>query len=49
LGSAAIHAGVDAGIYVDIDGQERPNRGRYDIGADEWYGICLPLALREDL
>jgi hypothetical protein len=35
LGSAAIDAGVDAGVTSDMDGQPRPIGGGYDIGADE--------------
>jgi hypothetical protein len=35
-GSAAIDAGVDAGVYVDIDGEERPYGAEFDLGADEW-------------
>ncbi len=33
--SAAVDAGVDAGISIDIDGQPRPQGDGYDIGADE--------------
>jgi len=40
-GSAAIDAGVDAGVTLDIDGQVRPWGAGYDIGADE-YGSVLP-------
>jgi hypothetical protein len=36
-GSAAIDAGLDAGITTDIDGQWRPHGTGYDIGADEAY------------
>ena len=46
-GSAAIDAGVDAGMTTDIDGDTRPQGAGYDIGADElrqWY-IYLPLVL----
>ena len=35
-GSAAIDVGVDAGVTTDIDGDSRPQRGGYDIGADEY-------------
>jgi parallel beta-helix repeat protein len=50
-GSAAIDAGVDAGVTIDIDGESRPwpSDGDYDIGADEsgpWHAIYLPLTLR---
>ncbi|MEA3345441.1 MAG: NosD domain-containing protein [Chloroflexota bacterium] len=36
--SAAIDAGVDAGVTMDIDGQPRPIPlgGGFDLGADEW-------------
>ena len=46
--SAAINAGVDAGVSVDIDGQARPNQ-LVDLGADEYWPpagqshIYLPL------
>jgi hypothetical protein len=40
-GSAAIDAGVDAGVTLDIDGQVRPWGAGYDIGADE-YGSVPP-------
>ncbi len=43
LGSAAIDAGVDAGVTTDIDGDPRPLGGGYDIGADEFYGIGVYL------
>ncbi len=35
--SAAVDAGVDAGVTTDIDGQSRPYGDDYDIGADEYY------------
>lgn len=35
-GSAAIDAGVDAGVTDDIDGDTRPLRAGYDVGADEF-------------
>jgi len=34
--SAAIDAGVDAGVYTDIDGDARPQGSGFDIGADEF-------------
>jgi hypothetical protein len=35
LGSAAIDAGVNAGVLTDIDAQPRPIGNGFDIGADE--------------
>ena len=45
--SAAIDAGVDAGVYTDIDGQARPFGAGFDIGYDEAviYPLFLPLVL----
>jgi hypothetical protein len=44
--SAAIDAGVDSGIAIDIDGETRP-AGGYDLGADEyWNRVYLPLVLK---
>ena len=46
-GSAAIDAGVDAGVLTDIDGDPRPIGLGFDIGADEaWRWVYLPLVLR---
>ena len=46
-GSAAIDAGVDAGVLTDIDGDPRPIGPGFDIGADEFCRkIFLPLVLR---
>jgi hypothetical protein len=47
-GSAAIDAGVDAGVPEDIDGDPRPQNNGYDIGADEFDGtfVYLPLVWR---
>lgn len=48
IGSAAIDAGVAAGIAHDIDGDERPSGDLPDIGADEfvWRTLYLPMILR---
>jgi hypothetical protein len=46
-GSAAVDAGVNAGVTTDIDGQLRPRDGLYDIGADELNDfLYLPLTTR---
>jgi fibronectin-binding autotransporter adhesin len=45
--SDAIDAGVDAGLYTDIDGGPRPNGWGFDIGADEWWlRVQLPCIVR---
>jgi len=51
-GSAAIDAGVDAGVSTDIDDEPRPDGCWVDIGADEYQGrtchrIYLPLMVRD--
>ena len=35
-GSPCIDAGVEAGLYIDIDADTRPFGAGYDIGADEY-------------
>jgi hypothetical protein len=54
--SAAVDAGVDAGVIDDMDGDIRPFDGDcdgangFDIGADEYVRYCvyLPLVLRKN-
>ena len=41
LNSAAVDAGIDAGVGRDIDGQPRPHYDGYDLGADEWWPIMV--------
>jgi hypothetical protein len=46
-GSAAIDAGVDAGVSTDIDGDPRPMGAGYDVGADEYgFPIYLPIVVK---
>jgi len=46
-GSAALDAGLDAGVLTDIDGDTRPIGLGFDIGADEFCRkVHLPLVLR---
>jgi hypothetical protein len=42
-GSAAIDAGIDAGVAWDIDGQPRPYGGGYDVGADEYTADIVEI------
>jgi hypothetical protein len=52
LGSAALDAGVDAGVRTDVDGEPRPYLVP-DLGADEYWPpgalqrLYLPLVLRQ--
>jgi parallel beta-helix repeat protein len=46
FGSAAVDAGVDAGVTTDIDGDPRPIGPGYDMGADEWPGSALQVTKR---
>ena len=41
-GSAALNAGIDAGVYTDFEGQARPFGAGFDIGYDE--SVIGPLA-----
>jgi hypothetical protein len=44
--SAAVDLGIDAGVTTDVDGQPRPMRAGFDIGADEvGFYTYLPLIL----
>ncbi len=47
--SAAIDAGVEAGVFVDYDGDSRPWAAGFDIGADEYpdrHRLFLPSIRR---
>jgi hypothetical protein len=48
--SAAIDAGIEAGVNFDLDGDSRPHGSAPDIGADEtmWWRIYLPLVVRQN-
>ena len=50
LASAAIDAGIEAGVNSDLDGDSRPHGSAPDIGADEamWWRIYLPLVMRQN-
>ena len=37
-GSSALNAGINAGVLMDVDGEERPLCGGFDLGADEYSG-----------
>jgi hypothetical protein len=41
--SGARDSGVDAGVPIDIDGQDRPHDAGFDMGADEYYHIYRTL------
>ena len=48
-GSAALNAGVDAGVYTDFDGEARPLSTGFDIGYDEafyLFRVLLPIIAR---
>jgi predicted outer membrane repeat protein len=47
-GSAAIDAGVDAGIAVDFEGEIRPSLNGFDVGYDEFVPlqVMLPIIMR---
>jgi parallel beta-helix repeat protein/predicted outer membrane repeat protein len=40
--SPCVDAGIDAGVYEDIDGDPRPLGGGYDMGCDEVIAFCVP-------
>jgi parallel beta-helix repeat protein len=46
--SAAIDAGLDAGVQRDVDGERRPCGAGADLGADEYcvYHLYLPVMLK---
>lgn len=44
--SVAVDAGINAGVGDDIDGQNRPGRQAYDIGADEFLRPGLSANLQ---
>ena len=47
-GSAALDAGVDAGMTTDFDGDPRPIGTGFDIGFDEApLKVYLPVLLRQ--
>jgi predicted outer membrane repeat protein len=48
VGSAAIDAGVDAGITADFEGEIRPSLNGFDVGYDEFVPIrvMLPIIMR---
>lgn len=44
--SAALNRGIDSSVTRDIDGDIRPARGAFDIGADEYAWLYLPIIAR---
>jgi hypothetical protein len=43
-GSPAIDAGIDVGVYTDLDGAARPQGAGYDIGPNEYVGDPSPYS-----
>ena len=48
-GSPCIDAGMDAGVYTDMDGDVRPSGAWFDIGADEFIFGCVITFIRHRL
>jgi hypothetical protein len=46
VNSGALDNGLDSSIVRDIDGDLRPIRGGFDIGADEYTWLYLPMIAR---
>lgn len=49
FGSAAMDAGLSAGVTTDLDGEPRPAGTRPDLGLDEveQWGVFMPLVVRD--
>ena len=47
-GSPCIDAGVDDGVYTDLDGDTRPYGAGFDLGADEFTGPRWTLTMDAD-